>query len=386
MKWWIIGMCLALAPHAAAGAAAGSPPPLAEAIARTLGNAAEADRFSGAVLVADRDRIVFEGAFGQASREYARPNTPDTQFSLASANKSMTAIAIMRLVEGGRISLDATVDTYLSDLWLPAELARRITVRQLLAHTSGLGDYLSDAADLPCRTPLATLADYRPFLARARLEGEPGAQSSYSNLGYLVLGAIVEEVTGESYDAHLRRTLLDPLGMARTRAIDLGFGFSNLAQGYVRVPTEPFPQGRRLSGAEVEAHLARVGFRWRSNSYRCARPGTAAGGYYSTIRDMFRFARAIQDGRLVSPATLAEMRRAQRPDNPNYGLGFTTRGGHIGHSGEAPGAEARYRILPDGHIVIVLSNMEGGVDEAWRRIEAALDPAGTSQPGPGARH
>lgn len=350
-------------------------PAQGEAIARAMETAAGEGRFSGAVLVADRDRILFQGAFGQASREYDRPNTTDTQFNLASVNKSMTAIAIMRLVEAGRISLDATAYTYLGDRWLPADIARRITVRQLLAHTAGLGDYLSDAATLPCRTPLRTISDYRPLIAGARLEGEPGASSNYSNLGYLVLGAIIEEVTGESYDTHLRRTLLDPLGMTRTQAIEVDFGFSNLAQGYYRVPLLPLPEGRRLSFAEVEAHYARVGVRWRNNGSRCARPGTSAGGYYSTVGDMYRFARALQEGHLVSAATLTEMRRAQSPDNPNYGLGFTIRGGHIGHSGETPGAETRYRILPDGHIVIVLSNMENGATEAYRRIETVLDPA-----------
>jgi CubicO group peptidase (beta-lactamase class C family) len=359
----------------AAGQTAQAQPAQGEAIARALEAAAAEGHFSGAVLVADRDRILFQGAFGQASREYDRPNTIDTQFNLASANKSMTAIAVMRLVEAGRISLDASVETYLGDRWLSVDIARRITVRQLLAHRSGLGDYLSHAAALSCGTPLRTLSDYRPLIAAARLDGEPGAASNYSNLGYLVLGAIIEEVTGESYDTHLRRTLLDPLGMARTQAIELDFGFSNLAQGYYRVPLVPLPEGRRLTPAEVEAHYARVGIRWRSNGSRCARPGTSAGGYYSTVGDMYRFARALQEGRLVAAATLTEMRRAQGPDNPNYGLGFTTRGGHIGHSGEAPGAETRYRILPDGHIVIVLSNMENGATEAYRRIETVLDPA-----------
>lgn len=363
---------LVLATVAATPAASAHAATPSSAIAETLREAADADRFSGTVLVADRDRIVFQGAFGQASREYGQANTLDTQFSLASANKSMTAIAVMRLVESGRITIDATVDTYLGNRWLAADVAHRITVRQLLAHTSGLGDYLGDAAALPCRAPLRTLADYRPFMADARIEGEPGTRSRYSNLGYLVLGAIIEEVTGESYNAHIHRTLLDPLGMTRTQAIELDFGFSNLAQGYLRAPNEPFPQGRRLTDAEEQAHLARVGFRWRNASYRCARPGTSAGGYYSTVGDMFRFARAIQTGQLMAPATLAEMRRAHSSDNPNYGLGFTTRGGHIGHSGEAPGAESRYRILPDGHILIVLSNIEGGVDEAYRRIEAVI--------------
>ena len=135
MRWAVIRLVGFFMALAFAGAAPATPPPGADAIARSLQEASAAGQFSGAVLVADRDRILFQGAFGQASREFDRPNRPDTQFSLASANKSMTAIAVMRLVEAGRISLDATVDTWLGDRWLAADVARRITVRQLLAHT-----------------------------------------------------------------------------------------------------------------------------------------------------------------------------------------------------------------------------------------------------------
>ncbi|WP_162806456.1 serine hydrolase domain-containing protein [Sphingosinicella terrae] len=355
----------------APGLASSSSP--ADRIDANLREAEATGRFSGVVLVSDRGQVIYEGAFGQASREYAQRNSAETQFNLASVNKSMTAIAVMRLVEAGRLQLDRSVDTWLGDRWLSRDIARRVTIRQLLSHTSGLGDYLEDAASTPCSTPLRVLADYRPFIARARLNAEPGTVSDYSNLGYLVLGALIEEVTGEAFDTHLRRTLLVPLDMARTQSVDLDYGYTRLAQGYVREPLVPL-RGE-LSREEAEAHLARTGVRWRNNTHRCARPGTSAGGYYSTVGDLHRFARAIQSGVLVRAETLAEMRRAQNADNPNYGLGFTTRGGHIGHSGEITGAEARYRILPDGHIVIVLSNVQGGVGVAWDRIEAALGAA-----------
>jgi CubicO group peptidase (beta-lactamase class C family) len=356
------------------------------AVAQPAGQAASLERrlqasfnqsgFSGAVLVANRDRIIFQGGFGLASREYQRPNRIDTQFNLASLNKSMTAVAVMRLVEQSRLGLDDRVDRHLGGRWLALPVASRITVRQLLAHTSGLGDYLASAGALGCATPLRSLRDYRPLMAAAELEFEPGTRSSYSNMGYLVLGAIIESVTGEEYDSHLRRTLYQPLGMSRTEAVDLSLGHTNLAHGYYREPLAPLPRDRRLSDSEVEAHFERVGFRWRNNSYRCARPGTPAGGYYSTVADLYRFARALQAGRLVSTATLAEMRRSHSTDNPNYGLGFTTRDGHIGHSGSAPGAESRYRILPDGHIIIVLGNSEGSVNRAFRIIEAVGSGAG----------
>ena len=353
----LLTICLAAMAAFLPGAAPATP--MKARLDALLAESAASDSFSGTVLIAKGGDILYAGAAGQASREYDRPNTIDTQFSLGSANKPLTAVAVMRLVEQGKLGLDTTIDTYLGGEWIPIDQARRITVRHLLAHRSGLGDYLDRAGALPCRVRLEALDDFKPLLADMPLEFEPGSQASYSNAGFLLLGAVIEKVTGEPYDAHIRRTLLEPLGMERTAAIRLDEGFSNLAQRYtVKTDSE--------GGAT----------RWLNNNAGCARRGGPAGGYYSTAPDMLTFAAALRDGRLVRPETLALMRTAQGADNPGYGLGLTIRGGHIGHSGAAPGVSTRFRVYPDGHVVIILSNLTDAAPDMARRIADAVGIGG----------
>jgi CubicO group peptidase (beta-lactamase class C family) len=337
--------------------AEGASEPVENRVDAVVKAAAARDLFSGVVLVAKDGVPVYEGAFGKASREYDRPNGMGTQFSLASVNKTFTAIAVMRLAEPGKIGLDTSLDTYLGSAWIPLEDARRITIRHLLSHRSGLGDYLGRAAALPCSTKLDSVDDYKPLVAGSKLSFAPGTAAEYSNVGFHLLGAVIEKVTGESYDAHIRRTLLGPLGMDRTMAMSLDYGFTDLAQGYVlEKPSADNPSAPR----------------WRSNTYRCSRPGGPGGGYYSTAGDMLRFATALQKGGLVRAETLEAMRQPQGVDNPAYGLGFTIRGGHIGHSGETAGVGTRFRIYPNGYVMIILGNLTGADDSIARDIETIL--------------
>ena len=332
-----------------------------DAFAKRLG---DADNFSGTVLLARDGRTIFQGAYGLASREYGAANRVDTKISLGSINKMFTTVAILRLVEQGRLRLDDAVATHLPGV-LRDDVARRVTLRQLLTHTSGLDDFLFTPEMYPLsRARFRTLADYAPRLADDTLQFAPGTDWSYSNTGFLVLGLLLEKVTGEDYHAHVRRTIFAPLGMADTDAYELDRVVPNLATGYDR---EYGPGGPG----------------WRNTWYEQVARGTSAGGGFSTVGDLLKFAEALRTNRLLSPETTRLMLSA-KPDekSPQYGFGtqvFTPDGRIVGHTGGGPGTASSVEIhLDTGYVVIALSNMNRGgvgVTRYARELVAAREAA-----------
>src|SRR5262245_21230981 len=167
--------------------------------------------FNGSVLVADRGQVALKKGYGLANMEWGIPNTADTKFRLGSISKQFTATLIMQLVEQGKLDLNAPVTRYLTDY--PARTGAKITIHQLLNHTSGIVGY----TEIP--TWSATIRNpYKPtafleFFSKLDLLFEPGAKFSYSNSGYFLLGAILEKVTGQTYEQLLRERILAPLGM-----------------------------------------------------------------------------------------------------------------------------------------------------------------------------
>jgi CubicO group peptidase (beta-lactamase class C family) len=171
--------------------------------------------FSGVVLVADRRRVVYQRAFGEANREWHVPNAVTTRFRIASTTKQFTAALVLRLVEEGKLALDKRIVDYLAEY--PRPQGERITLEHLLTHSSGLPDYPrlpgfyeQHAARAHTTAELLGLFDSLP------LTFEPGTRWEYSNSGYAVLGAIIERVTDTTYAEALRRYLLAPLGLHDT--------------------------------------------------------------------------------------------------------------------------------------------------------------------------
>lgn len=310
--------------------------------------------FSGVVLVARGGEPVFAKAYGYASHEFEVPNTLDTKFSLGSINKQFTTVAALRLIEAGQLGFDDTVGERLPGV-LPAA-ADAITMRQLLTHTSGLGDFLftPDMWELN-RARFRDVADYLPRLADDELRFPPGTSWGYSNTGFLLLGAIIEKVTGEDYYDHVRRTIFEPLGMRDTDSYLLDRVVPNLANGY-------------------EREYADEGTRWRNVHYDQVVRGTPAGGGYSTAGDMAKFVEALRSGRLLS----AELTRAMLTAKPELGsrdYGYGTQvfagGAWVGHTGGGPGTAAYVGFERDGDLTIIaLSNMNrGGSLVARKAIE-----------------
>ena len=304
-----------------------------EALSARATDRAAADAFSGALLVARDGKVLLQDAWGQADRDAGTPNTLETQFRLGSMNKMFTAVATLQLVEAGRLALDDPIGKYLPD-YPNDEVASKVTVRHLLTHTGGTGDIFGPTFEKN-RLDLREHSDYVRLYGSRGPAFEPGARFEYSNYGFVLLGAIIEAVSGRSYYDYVRENVFRPAGMTSTDSLPESVDVPNRAIGYMRglVPN-------------TDTLL------WR---------GMAAGGGYSTVGDVMRFADALSSGTLISQATLAEATRPQSEAPYGYGFGIQGEGSlrSYGHSGGAPGMNGELRMFPElGYVVVGLSNMD----------------------------
>jgi CubicO group peptidase (beta-lactamase class C family) len=312
----------------------------ADALAALREHAAErarADEFAGAVLVARHGKVLLQDAWGRANRTAGTANTLATRFRIGSMNKMFTAVATLQLVEAHKLALEDPIGKHLPD-YPNKEVAAKVTVRHLLTHTGGTGDIFGPEFDQN-RLALREHRDYLKLYGSRGLTHEPGASFEYSNYGFVLLGALIERVSGGSYDDYVRDHLFRRAGMRSTGSLPESVDVPNRAIGYMR---------------------ASPGGAWVANTDTLPWRGTAAGGGYSTVGDLLRFAQALGSGRLISKATLAE---ATRPHQQQYGYGFDVqRQGPLrsyGHGGGAPGMNGELRIFPQlGYVVVSLSNLD----------------------------
>ena len=290
------------------------------------------DEFSGVVLVADQGKPIFHKAFGLASKEFNVPNSLDTRFNLGSINKIFTQIMIGQLVAGGKLSLDDHLGKYLPD-YANGEAAEKVTVRQLLTMTSGIGDFFGPEFDATPKNKIRDLKDYLPLFAAKPLLFAPGTKNQYSNGGYVVLGLIIEKVTGRSYYDWAGEKIFQPTGMNDTGYFDADVPVPNVASAYTR---------RSTNGTKQD--------HWRNNVYTRPVRGSSAGGGYSTAGDLLKFANALHSGNLVIPNfNAASPGGAIAPRAPD-GLGV---------AGGAPGINSTLDTGVAGrYTVIVMSNYD----------------------------
>ena len=304
------------------------------ALAAQADAAAAEDAFSGVLLVARGDEVLLQRAWGLADRAAGTPVTLDTRFRLGSMNKMFTAVAVLQLVEAGRLSLEGSVGQSLPG-YPNADIAK-VTLRQLLTHAGGTGDIFGPAFDQHRRS-LKTHDDYVRLYGTRGPTHPPGQAHEYSNYGYVLLGAIIERASGLAYEDYVARHVFALAGMHDTGAVPEDVDVPGRARAYTR-----------KDGAWVDAA--------DTLPYR----GTAAGGGYSTAADLLKFARALRAGILLSPASLAEATRRQ---TPWYGYGFMVGQRHgvagFGHGGGAEGMNASLGIFPaQDTVVIGLSNLD----------------------------
>lgn len=249
------------------------------------------------------------------------PNTMETRFELASLSKLFTAVAIAQLVERGRLSFDSSVASVLPDYPNP-EVGRRITIHHLLTHTSGLPDFYRNGKLRPLEDSIHTLRDFWRTFALDSLWSEPGARFDYSNSNYILLGSIIERVSGMPFEEYVQRHVFDPAGMTRTCYCE---------------------------------------------------PGAPGGGGISTAGDLARSADALLTHRLLTPRMTALVLepKVKMDDEGRRGYGFEVYDWSgtrvVGHGGNFWGTMSQLDIYPEsGYAVVVLSNNDASGGEAIR--------------------
>jgi len=316
--------------------------------------------FSGALLIASGEKILFTAVGGEASKAFHVPNNIDTKFNLGSMNKMFTSTAIVRLEEQGKLSFSDTISKYVDVSWLPKEVTDKITVHHLLTHSSGLGSYFNETYNKSSRELFRQLDDYKPLIKNDRPAFAPGSRYQYSNTGMFLLGVVIEKVTGENYFEHIRKTIYEPAGMKNSDCYEMDYPVENLAIGYS--PDWKSPYG------------------WQNNLYKHVIKGGPAGGGFSTVKDLHRFALALLSGKLVSKESLKTMWTDHL--KARYGYGFSvaegTAGKVVGHGGGFDGINSNLDIYLDSdYIVAVTSNIDMGASPVARKIGQLLARAKT---------
>ena len=301
---------------------------LIKRLTTSVDSLARLGQFSGVVVLAKDGAPVYQSAHGFADREHAIANNLQTAFNLGSINKVFTQIAILQLAAAGKLDLDSTLAKYWPD-YPNQEVARRITIRQLMRHTSGIGGNIFAPPSGGKRNDIRRLQDYLPLFVNEPLQFEPGTKNSYSNAGYVVLGLLVERLSGQDYYSYVREHIFAPAGMTRTGSFAVDSLPPNTAIGYTR-------------GGEDAPPSAPV----QPNSQELPGRGSSAGGGYSTSEDMLKFLKALREHRIANglPA----------------GLGIA--GGSGGMNAVVEGA------LPGGYDLVVLGNLDPPAAERVARM------------------
>jgi len=299
-----------------------------------------ADQFAGAVLIMKDSKPVFAEAYGFADREHKVANMLRTRFRIGSMNKMFTAVATLQLVQAGKLDLNGTVGKYLTD-YPNKEVASEVTIHQLLTHMGGTGDIFGPEFESH-RLELRTLQDYIKLYGSRGPAFEPGTRWEYSNYGFVLLGAIIEKVSGKGYYDYVREHIYEPAGMDSTGSEPEDQPVKDRSVGYTKMDSAA----------------------WASNAGTLPYRGSSAGGGYSTVEDLVRFAEALKTHKLLDAhgTQLLTTGKAGTPEN-SYAYGFENRVMNgtpcFGHGGGAPGMNGDLKICPEaGYVVAVLANLD----------------------------
>lgn len=297
-------------------------PELRRRLGATMDSLVKLNEFSGVVLLAANGAPAFERAYGMADREAKRANTVETAFNIGSINKLFTQIAIRQLAAAGKLDVDSTLAKYWPD-YPNADVAKRVTIRQILQHRSGIGGNIFQSPPGRTRHDLRHNRDFLQLFVNRPLDFEPGSRQQYSNAGYVVLGLLIERVSGEDYYSYVHRAIYAPAGMTRTG----------------HWPADSLPPNTAIGYTSEEGPLER-------NTGHLPGRGSAAGGGYSTAHDLMRLVQALRARRI--------------PAAPPAGLGVA--GGAGGLNAVVEGE------LPGGYDLIVLANLDPPAAERVARL------------------
>ena len=330
--------------------AASAPPAKADAagtIQSYLDSLAAENKLSGAIMVAKDGVPIASKASGVANKTTNAPIALDTKFNLGSMNKMFTGIAIAQLAQEGKLNFSDPISKHLPD-YANKDVGAKVTIHQLLTHTSGMGTYTNDKFRAE-RAKLTTVSSHFPLFVNDPLTFSPGEKFEYSNAGYMVLGAIIERVSGQDYYAYVKDHIFRPAGMADTGFYEPGKEIPNLAVGYTRMG----PDGKPTEQV-------------RDNTDTLEIRGGPAGGGYSTVGDLLKFHVALRNSKLLNRES-TELATKGKVDAPGpigrYAYGFGDKvfdGKHIvGHNGGWPGVAANFEMYPElGYTSVILMNSD----------------------------
>lgn len=300
--------------------------------------------FSGTVMLAKGNKVLFSAAHGLASHRYDVKNNLKTKFQIGSMNKMFTSVAILQLIDIGKISLNDSLTKFIDRKLLGKGDFDKIQISHLLSHTSGIGNIVG-LDEL--QNKVRSLEDISHLYSTIDTRFEPGSQWRYSNTGMIMLGQIIEKVSGNSYFDHVAQHVYQAANMQNSGSFDLDVPVKNTARNYwYSIETEKITENLMYQSVK----------------------GGPAGGGYSTVGDLHKFALAMQTGKLLNSKLANEALTAKPELNaPNWGYGFSVRGREgnqiVGHNGSHLGMTARLNIYKDkGYILVVLGNYQSS---AW---------------------
>jgi CubicO group peptidase (beta-lactamase class C family) len=302
-------------------------------------------RFMGSVLVARGNQVLLSKGYGFANLEWNMANTPSTKFLLASITKQFTAACILLLEEHGKLNVNAPIKKYMPDAPTGWD---KVTIFNLLTHTSGIPD-LTGFPDWGPKRPFP--APPASLVARFRdkpLNFQPGEKYGYSNSGYVLLGYLIEQISGKNYGKFLSENIFTPLRMRDS-------GYSSNSNPIPRLASGYSPGKNGLVSADVVSPSVLF----------------SSGGIYSTTEDLLRWEESLFEGKLLSAASLQKMTTPFKSDYA-LGLGVMTINGHktIGHAGNVEGFSTALNYYPDDKLIIVVLGNQNG--KASQEIEDNL--------------
>lgn len=322
----------------------------------------EPSYFSGAILVAHHDEIIEERAYGFASIEYKAKNKIDTKFNIASITKMITAVATLQLYEQGKVALNEPIGVYLPDY--PNQTVRdAVTIHQLLTHTSGNNNFYVGEFLQTEKSQYKNISDFLPLFATDTLLSKPGTKYDYSASGFVILGLIIEKVSGHSYYDYVRENIFKVAGMMNSSELEVDSIVQNKASGYTTFLSE----GKSL----------------RRNDYFLSK-ASPGGFHYSTVEDLFKFSKALRNGGLLKKET-AELMFEPKVKGYNthlgYGIDVDQRYKQTiqGHSGGWYGVRCELMdFMEDQYTIVILSNVDddgitgtSGTSNFFRELIAA---------------
>jgi CubicO group peptidase (beta-lactamase class C family) len=340
------------------------------------------NKFSGVVLIQREDVKLFEGAYGYANRSWKVKNRVDTRFRIASISKMFTAAAVLKLIEGGKLRLDASIVECLG--LLETKIPTGVTIYHLLTMTSGIADWFDESGNWEedwaalCREHPIYLfrrhQDYLPLFLNEPPVFPSGEKHLYNGAGYILLGLLVEKLSGLSYTEFVQENILKPVGMSRSGFPALDDPAQEVAEGYIQIIAE----NEKVIG-------------WKKNIYSTTPDPVADGGATSTAPDLVRFSQALRSGSLLSSELTGEMLSPKVLSNEDKFRGYTWMYGYAnyfildqderivrwGHTGEEDGVSCRLYYYPIENLdVIILGNQSWCAGSlGWKIHDLILESA-----------